>query len=557
MGPGLGLEVGQHDLLRHAARRSSRTGTRTTRGREAAPGADPRRATSTASTPSATSPLTRRARRPAPSTSSTGTAAASQSGSTTPWPPRTSAPTSCGAAATSPGRPPTTPTSRCGHGVRYVWRGRVTSVTGQDVPRRLGGIFDPGTRSASARTLAKEAVKGPGWAAWASRSTRCTRPTGCFAPARLRDGQPVFEFLRANPYWQAVDEGETADGLAESPAPPRFSTARRRGGLMVLYTHLGKVSDRRVPFGPATRAALGRLAEAYRAGRVLVTTTRRLLDYAPRPRRGARGTYRSDGDLRRDRRPDARRRVRGSRSPSATRSGSRVVVDGKPCQRAGSRRSTRTGPRYALRALASAGVPTPVTKPRARPHAVAGPPRRAADHRRSRRRSSRSRRSAGPRRPGGTSPSAAAHRDVPLRGLARPPTSRRSPRRRLCGRVVVVANDPVPRSPRSSGSGPPALLVRAARATAGSSRRLFAWRVAPRRGPTSWAASTCCSTASLAIAVARLAGARSLFFCVGGTAEVDEGGRHGENRLFGLMPGPDPVVERRLLRAVERAATSW
>jgi glycosyltransferase involved in cell wall biosynthesis len=57
----------------------------------------------------------------------------------------------------------------------------------------------------------------------------------------------------------------------------------------------------------------------------------------------------------------------------------------------------------------------------------------------------------------------------------------------------------------------------------------------------------------LAIAVARLVGVRSLYFCVGGPAELDEGGIHGENRLFGLMLGPDRLVERRLLRAVDAA----
>src|SRR4029450_214796 len=45
-------------------------------------------------------------------------------------------------------------------GIRYVWRGRVTSVTGQGVRRRLSGIFNPRHPAASARTLAKEAAKG-------------------------------------------------------------------------------------------------------------------------------------------------------------------------------------------------------------------------------------------------------------------------------------------------------------------------------------------------------------------------------------------------------------
>ena len=32
---------------------------------------------------------------------------------------------------------------------------------------------------------------------------------------RLRDGSPVYEFLRCNPYWMGVNRGETATGIAE------------------------------------------------------------------------------------------------------------------------------------------------------------------------------------------------------------------------------------------------------------------------------------------------------------------------------------------------------
>jgi len=166
-----------------------------------------------------------------------------------------------------------------GHGVRFVWRGRVTSVTGQDVPRRLGGIFDPRHALASSRTLAKEAAKGA-LGALGVEKYAMHRPNRVQRGVELRDGQPVFEFLRANPFWQAVDEGETADGLAGVLTEGLLDRLAGRGGLTVLYTHLGKVGDPKVPFGPRTRAALGRLAEAYRAGRVLVTTTRRLLEYA-------------------------------------------------------------------------------------------------------------------------------------------------------------------------------------------------------------------------------------------------------------------------------------
>ena len=56
----------------------------------------------------------------------------------------------------------------------------------------------------------------------------------------------------------------------------------------------------------------------------------------------------------------------------------------------------------------------------------------------------------------------------------------------------------------------------------------------------------------VALPLARLVGARSIYFCGGGPTEVLDGGVWGQNRLFTLMETPDAVVERRLLRAVAR-----
>jgi len=56
-------------------------------------------------------------------------------------------------------------------------------------------------------------------------------------------------------------------------------------GACILYTHLGKVARNDEPFPKRSREALGRLAEAQRAGAVLVTTTARLLDYWTRTAR--------------------------------------------------------------------------------------------------------------------------------------------------------------------------------------------------------------------------------------------------------------------------------
>jgi glycosyltransferase involved in cell wall biosynthesis len=51
--------------------------------------------------------------------------------------------------------------------------------------------------------------------------------------------------------------------------------------------------------------------------------------------------------------------------------------------------------------------------------------------------------------------------------------------------------------------------------------------------------------------VGRLLGRRSVYFCVGGPAEVLDGGLMSENRVFERIQAPDPVIERRLLRAID------
>ena len=182
-------------------------------------------------------------------------------------------------------------------GVRYVWRGRVTSVIGQDTKRRLGGIFRAAHPLRSTVTLGKEWAKGtPIWTDGTKYAMH--RPNRVLRPARLRDGRPVYEFLRCNPYWGGVENAATADGLAEVMTRRALRRLVERGGVCVFYTHLGKIRQHDRPFSPATRQALSRLAKLHHAGRLLVTTTRRLLgfcratrDVSVRVSKGSRGCW--------------------------------------------------------------------------------------------------------------------------------------------------------------------------------------------------------------------------------------------------------------------------
>jgi hypothetical protein len=177
------------------------------------------------------------------------------------------------------------------HGVRYVWRGRVTSIIGQDRPVRLARLISDlcpltsafGLRSSalcpqsSASALLKEAAKQT-LGRLGRRKYRVHARNRLLNPSHLRDGQPTVEFLRCNPHPAGVDTGDTGAGLGEVLTARFLDQLVAREGACLLYTHLGKLSGR--VFDEAAIRALHLIARYAAEGRILVTTTRRLLDYA-------------------------------------------------------------------------------------------------------------------------------------------------------------------------------------------------------------------------------------------------------------------------------------
>lgn len=167
------------------------------------------------------------------------------------------------------------------YGIRYVWRGRTTGVVGQDAPiepRSLTAIFRFAHPLRSSRTIAKQIVKislgsrsHPKWTMHAANRV-CQ-------PAHLRDGRPIWEFLRSNPHWGGSGCGATADGISDVLTDRILEHLVRRSAACVLYTHLGKVSDPKRPFGAETQHAFRQLAAMHHSGQILVTTTHRLLRY--------------------------------------------------------------------------------------------------------------------------------------------------------------------------------------------------------------------------------------------------------------------------------------
>ncbi len=199
------------------------------------------------------------------------------------WVDHATAPTNFGAdimrgSGDLPGSPVYHADLTCDFGVRYVWRGRVTSVIGQDRPPSWRGIFTVRHPAASTRTIAKEFAKHA-LARLGNSKYAMHGPNEVLRPVALRDGRPVHEFIRCNPYWGRVDGADTAAGLADALTPRFLDRLMRRQGVCILYTHLGKIREAAKPFDEPTARALRHLAEVAHRGDILVTTTRRALGF--------------------------------------------------------------------------------------------------------------------------------------------------------------------------------------------------------------------------------------------------------------------------------------
>ena len=164
------------------------------------------------------------------------------------------------------------------YGIKYVWCGRVTSIVGQDIPASLNGIFRLRHPVRSGRTLLKEAAKRK--LAWKGNHKYVMHGSNeTLRPTILRDKSPVYEFMRCNPHWGGVSSCDKGRHIGEVLTNGMLKRLIERGGTCVLYTHLGKIDDPNIPFNRKAVEAFHRLTEEFHAGRILVTTTRRLLGY--------------------------------------------------------------------------------------------------------------------------------------------------------------------------------------------------------------------------------------------------------------------------------------
>ena len=165
-----------------------------------------------------------------------------------------------------PGSPVYHSDATCDYGIKYVWRGRTTSVIGQQAVRSLGGLFNTIHPIRSMKTVLKEAAKSI-LAQCGNTRYAMHAPNDVLHTAVLRDGRPVYEFLRSNPHWSGPGAGATATGLGEVLSEAFLERLVAREGCCVLYTHMGKIQGLKEPFAGPTRAALRRLADYYFAAR--------------------------------------------------------------------------------------------------------------------------------------------------------------------------------------------------------------------------------------------------------------------------------------------------
>jgi hypothetical protein len=163
------------------------------------------------------------------------------------------------------------------YGIKYVWRGRVTSVLGQQVKRSYAGIADV-KNYRSVVTLVKQIIKDLA-GLLGNKKYRIHGTNKLLKDVTLRDGACVTEFVRCNPYWGGVDLAATANGIAEVLTERYLNRLVKSGGMSILYTHLGKITELDTLFTNSTREAFLRLKSYSDTKKILVCTTARLLDY--------------------------------------------------------------------------------------------------------------------------------------------------------------------------------------------------------------------------------------------------------------------------------------
>ena len=171
------------------------------------------------------------------------------------------------------------------YGIRYSWDGLCWEIVGQERPAGLVEAYLSPRGSVRPLSVLRRATKGA--LALGRRRTPARAPAGRYGSLHtysgdnhllsvrtLLDGQQILEFKRYGAFSR-----DRASDLPNLLHPGRLRDLCRLGGYMLVYNHMGKGATAERPLPPEAVAALRHLAREQDAGRVLVATTSRLLEF--------------------------------------------------------------------------------------------------------------------------------------------------------------------------------------------------------------------------------------------------------------------------------------
>lgn len=155
-------------------------------------------------------------------------------------------------------------------GIRFLWNTHLTDIIGQDRKIKLQELPQLG-RKHSFKFLGK-IIK------ILSRVVRIhdiNQSNILLRPFRLDDGQIAYAFKRFNNHPGNLWNGVRADDLPRQISSEVLKKLEEVEGYLIVYNHL----EEGFPWHTEVVGALHNLANAYRKGKIFVTTTSRLLMY--------------------------------------------------------------------------------------------------------------------------------------------------------------------------------------------------------------------------------------------------------------------------------------
>lgn len=167
------------------------------------------------------------------------------------------------------------------HGIRFIWKGRCSSILGHGVPFSpwsFTRVFDKNYPFRSANNIFKEFCK-TALAYAGNRRFAIHRHNQLLRVDCLQDGQQIFEFKRCNNHWLGLSHGHDCTGLVYVIRRKALENLIASQGYAVIYTHLGVGSGAHSAIPDNTQAALRGLSQSYRDGDIYITTTSRLISY--------------------------------------------------------------------------------------------------------------------------------------------------------------------------------------------------------------------------------------------------------------------------------------